>query len=256
LNHAAATFISKHVYLLDQWGITESGKIVDLFPDPEDFEYCAFEIEANGLEMRHVSGESYEMILHRTPTSVKYILYFNREPDENEFRPGDLWTPHPDPKKSKHLWKFVGRVDDLINYQDGNNFHPTAYELKHSEHDMISLAAMTGTNHRQPVLLLELYDPSLADTPEKRTQMIEKLWNESVVPVNEVAPKNGQVAETHILIASPDKPFDRTPKGSIARKATLRKYEKETEEIYRVYGDRTMDVRQRFENQQNVHDHQ
>lgn len=230
--------------------------MVDLYTEPEDYEYCAFDIEANGLEFRHVLGSSYEMIFHRTPQSTKYVMYFNREPGAVEFRPGDLWTPHPDPKKAKNVWKFVGRTDDLITYQDGNNFHPTAYELKHSEHNFISLAALFGNNHRQPVLLLELHDPSLADSPEKQAQLLEKIWIESVVPVNEVAPKNGQVAKTHILFALPDKPFDRTPKGSIARKATLSKFQPEIESTYQKYGDRTMDIRHRFERKQNLHNHQ
>ena len=256
MNHAAAEFITRYTTLRDQWGVTELTKIVNLEADSADCEYCAFDIESNGLEFRHVSDDIYEMIIHRTEKSYPNIAFFHREPDATVYRCGDLWSPHPDPKKAYNLWKFRGRTDDLISYKDGVNFHPTAYELKHSEHDMISTACITGTGHRQPVLVLQLNDASLADSPEKKAQVIDKLWEESVVPINEVAPTNGKVAKTHIVIATPEKPFERNVKGTVARKATLRLYEAETESVYQHYGDRSMDVKGRFERKENIHNHQ
>ncbi len=230
-------------------------KIVCLEIDAEDFDYCAFDLEPNGLEFRHVTEDIHEMIFHRTPKSYPNIVFFHREPDAVIYKPGDLWSPHPDPKKAANLWKFRGRTDDLISFQDGNNFHPAAWELKHSEHDMIRTACIAGAGHRQPVLILELNDPSLADTPDKESQIIDKLWDENVVPINEIAPKNGQIAKTHIVIATEEKPFERNVKGTVSRQATLRKYEIETEAVYQQSGDRTMDVRERFQRKENIHNH-
>lgn len=190
-----------------------------------------------------------------TPKSYPNVGFFHREPDAATYEPGDLWSPHPNPKKAANLWKFRGRTDDLISYKDGNNFHPTAWELKHSEHDLIRTACITGSGHRQPVLVIELSDPSLADTPDKERQIVDKLWEESVSPINEVAPKNGQVSKNHIVIARTDKPFERNVKGTVSRLKTLQKYEPETEAVYRYFGDRTMDVRERFQKKENVHNH-
>ena len=226
--------------------------IVNLENEPEDFEYCAFDLEPNGLEFRHVTEDLYEMIFHRTPESSKYVAFFTREPDATVYQPGDLWSPHPEATKQANLWKFEGRTDDLITYQDGVNFHPSAYELKHCEHDLIRTACLTGTGHRQPVLVLELNDQSLADTPDKEKQIIDKLWRESVVPVNEVAPKNGQVAKTHIVIATMERPFERNVKGTVSRQKTLQKYQGETEALYKAFGDRNMNVGERFQKEKNV----
>ena len=256
LNHAAGRYVSKHTNLYAQWGTTETMIIVSMENDPEDFDYCAFDLEPNGLEFRHVSEDIYEMVFHRTSRSYPYVAFFRREPEATIYQPGDLWSPHPDPQKAANLWKFRGRIDDLITYQDGNNFHPAAYELKHCEHDLIRTACLTGTGHRQPVLVLELNDPALADTPDKESQIIGKLWEESVVSVNEVAPKNGQVAKTHLVIATAEKPFERNVKGTVSRQKTLQKYEAETDAVYRFFGDRTMDVRERFQKEENIHNHQ
>ena len=230
--------------------------MVDLVTDAADYDYCAFDLESCGLEFRQVSEDIHEMIFHRTPKSYRYMPFFHREPNETICRPGDLWSPHPDPKKAQYTWKFRGRDDDLITYQDGNNFQPTAYELKYSEHELIRTACLTGTGHRQPVLVVELTDPSLAGTPDAKAQTIDKLWRESISPINEEAPKNGQVAKTHIVIATAEKPFERNVKGTVARKPTLKKYDSETEDVYRQYGDHTMDVTERFGSEQNRHNYQ
>jgi acyl-CoA synthetase (AMP-forming)/AMP-acid ligase II len=247
LNHKAAEYVSQYTRLRAQWGITATCKIVDLEPDPEDYDYCAFDLASNGLEFRPVSENVHEMIIHRNPQSYPHTVIFHRDPFvPEEWHIGDLWTPHPDPAKAKNLWKFCGRTDDLISYQDGINFHPTAYERKHSEHPLIRNACITGTGHNQPVLVLELIDPSLVSTPAQKQELLAKLWTESVEPVNTVAPRNGQIARTHIVVATVEKPFEKNVKGTVARKATLKNFEAETESVYRWHGDQAMNITERY----------
>ena len=244
ITEAAGNIFSKHTYLQDQWGITETGKVADLEADPEDWAYCAFPVAANGMEFVERTENLYEMIIRRTPQSYPNLGVFWRCPEEDVFYPGDLWSPHPDPKKAKFVWKYEGRTDDLICWKTGINLHPAAYETKHAEHYLIRSAVIAGTGHRQPVLLLELVEPR--DEPESRAALIDQIWQESVVPVNNVAPKYGQVAKTHVLIATPDKAFERSIKGTVARKATLRAYEAEIDSVYQKYGDEDMDVTERL----------
>ena len=211
--------------------------MVDLETCPEDYDYCAFDLASSGLEFRPVYDNIHEMILHRNPASDPYVALWHRKPDATEWHVGDLWTPHPDPRKSKYVWKFFGRTDDLISFQDGRKFHPTAYELKHSEHSLIRAACIAGTGHSQAVLVLELVDPETANSPSKKTAVVDSLWEESISPVNTEVPRHGQIAKTHIVVGIFKKPFERNVKGTVARKASLRKYEAEIEEVYREYGD-------------------
>ena len=242
LTQAAGKLISKYCELQNQWGATESLNAVDLWADPEDFEYYAIDRLHSGAEFRPISDEDdlYELIFHKTPSSYPYISYFHNCPGETMFRPGDLWRPHPDPKKAPYTFRFAGRSDDLINFKDGINFHPVAYELKHSEHALVRNTVICGTGHAQPVLIVELQEPDVSD--EQKPMLFERLWDESIKVVNKSAPKNGQIAKTHVIIATKEKPFERSVKGTVARKATIKKYETEIQGIYRLHGDRVVEM--------------
>lgn len=51
---------------------------------------------------------------------------------------------------------------------------------------------------------------------------------------NEFAPSHSRIFKEYILIADPvEKPFQRTPKGSVMRSTTLLNYEAEIDAIYR-----------------------
>lgn len=229
----AGKILSQYTYLQDQWGMTETLKLVDLEPAPEDFAYCGFDTKHSGITFEPVTDGLYEMVVRRTPDSYPNAGVFWRCPEDDVLRPGDLWSRHPDPKKSAYLWRYEGRTDDMICWKDGTNFNPLFYESKHSEYDLIKSTVIAGTNHRQGVLLIELHDKSQED----EATIISKIWENSVVKINEVAPTNGQIAKTHIIVAKPGKPFQRNVKGSVSRKATLKQYEEEIENIYQVYGD-------------------
>lgn len=245
ITNIAGKVFSRYTHLQSQWGITESIKLIDLETEPEDFAYCGFDLEASGMSFEQVTDGLYEMIVRRTPASYPNAAIFWRCPDEDIFRPGDLWSPHPDPRKSKYVWMYRGRTDDLITWKDGTNFHPVSYESKHSEHDYIRSAVIGGAGHHQPVLLLELYEPRVDGALSSAT--LDKIWSESVIQINEIAPTNGQISKTHIIFATSEKPFERNVKGTVARKATLRKYESEIESIYQRFGDQSVALNERFD---------
>lgn len=238
VTEAAGKVFSRFTHLQSQWGISETVKLIDLTTEPEDFAYCGFEIKHSGISFELVAANRYEMIIRRTEDSYPNVGMFWRCPEEHVFRPGDLWSPHPDPRKAKYLWKYEGRLDDIIVYKDGINLDPLPYESKHSEHDLVRSAVMAGVGHRQAVLLLELYPES----GENESEIIERIWKESVMPINSLGPTNARVERTHIVLAWPHKPFERNVKGTVARKATLRKYHPEIESIYERHGDRTVKV--------------
>lgn len=244
MHHAAAAIASQHTNLQSQWGITETGKIIDLETAPEDYDYCAFDMTASGLRMDPVPGTDnlYHMHIDLTPASAPTATIFARLPDTTTFDTGDLWEPHPDPTKAPYTWRFRGRTDDLISYAEGSNFHPTFWELQHAEHPLVRTAVLSGSGHRQPCLLLELHEPSQAATVEDADRVRAQLWEESIQAVNALAPRNGQVAKTHVLFSREDKLFERNVKGTVARKATIRRFEDEIEECYQRFGDRGVNL--------------
>ena len=245
LSKAVGTVVSRYCDRGSQYGCTENLCAVNLMTDPEDFEYNSWDIKHSGIEFKPVddTGDLHELILHRTPDSHPYIGYFHNCPEEQVFRPGDLWRPHPDPRKASHTWKYAGRSDDLIAYHHGEKLHPTAYELKHSEHPFVRNTVICGTGHAQPVLLIELQEPDVS--ADEKLALLENLWAESIQVVNRVAPKTGQIAKTHVIIGKTEKPFERSVKGTVARKATIKRYEEEIEQVYQCYGDQAAAMSER-----------
>ena len=261
MHSAAALFASQHTNLQSQWGITETGKAIDYATSPTDHDYCAFDMATSGLRMQPVPGTPnlHHMFIDRTPTSHPYALIFHRDPTLTSFDTGDLWTPHPDPTKAAFTWRYAGRTDDLITYAEGSNLQPTHYELQHAEHPLVRAALLSGTGHRQPCLLLELNDPTPLASPTDTDAVLSQLWSESISPINAVAPRNGKVDRSHVLLFGAPSDgggdpagmtFERNVKGTVARKATLRKFEAQIEACYARYGDRGADLTGRLREQE------
>jgi hypothetical protein len=267
LNGAAASFASKYTNLQNQWGTTEAFKAIDLETSPENYAYCAFDMLATGIVMEPIplsevpptantpstkSTPLFKMLLAKTAHSAPYSPVFARCPTDTTHDTSDLWTPHPDPALAPFTFRYAGRADDMICWADGTNLMPTAWELSHADHPLVRCAVMFGTQRRQPVLLLELEDQANATSVSHDTDaaLLDKLFVESVRVVNERAPQNAQVAMTHVLLVGQgrcgEKVFVRNVKGTVARKATLMRFEKEIEDIYKRFGDRDYDLSTRL----------
>lgn len=247
----AGEVLSQYTNLQSQWGMTETMKLIDIEPEPEDFAYCGFDTKHSGITFEAVADGLYEMVIRRNDDSYPHVGIFWRCPDMTEYRPADLWSPHPDPKKAGYLWRYEGRTDDMICWKDGTNLNPLYYEAKHGEHDLVRSAIMAGTGHRQALLLIELYP----EVDKDEATVVNTIWEESVVAINDYAPTSGQIARTHIIVASQDKPFKRNVKGSVSRKATLQDYKTEIEDVYQKYGDNATKIDGRLDQEQTIETH-
>ncbi|KAI1261764.1 acetyl-CoA synthetase-like protein [Xylariaceae sp. FL1019] len=231
--------------LQDTWGSSEMILPPQLRTAPEDHEYVSFDLESSGLEFREVNMEDdgsseklYEMVATLTPKSEPFSGYFAREgikaqsdqPPYPEFRIGDLWTRHPDPKKAHNTFRFAGRIDDLINLATGINMHPTLLEQGIKAHPKVREAIVLGSRHMQPIALVELHEGT--DKTE--------VWREVLEPMNKKVQSFSRIAETH-FISVPFGGLVRTPKGTISRPKSERMFAREIEDVYQRFGDRWAD---------------
>ena len=79
---------------------------------------------------------------------------------------------------------------------------------------------MAGTQRSQSGLLIELADNLHLDIVG-RARLIEDIWP-LMQKANQECPAQAEVLKTQILIASPEKPFERAAKGTIQRAFTLK----------------------------------
>ncbi|KAJ5444672.1 acetyl-CoA synthetase-like protein [Penicillium daleae] len=150
---------------------------------------------------------------------------FHTFPDQDVYRTNDLYTRHP---TNPHLWKFHGRVDDVIVLSNGEKFNPVNMEKTIEGHPLVSRAVVIGQSRFQAGLLIQ----PTADAPEmSHNTFIKEVWP-TVQEANQVVAAHGRILKERIGLASNAKPFKTTAKGTVQRQAILRDYEQEINAIY------------------------
>ncbi|KAI1821146.1 acetyl-CoA synthetase-like protein [Xylaria intraflava] len=236
---------AKYTSIQNLWGATELGFPPELQSDPEDHAYVYFDMEHSGIEFREVESDDhadnetvkvYESVLTWTPKSAPYSGHFTRESSQNKSGPpypdqhiGDLWTPHPDPKKARYAWRFFGRKDDVITLSSGTNVHTGNIERALRTHSLVANALVIGSKRLQPLALVEL-------VPEADPDAISEIWESVLVPLNMSSQSQSRVARTHVLVV-PTAGLVRTVKGSISKAKSESKFAKEIEAVYQKFGD-------------------
>ncbi|TGJ85294.1 hypothetical protein E0Z10_g3472 [Xylaria hypoxylon] len=237
---------AKYTRIINCWGSNEIGLPPQLEPEPEDHEYVYFDMENSGLEFREAklddnsddatAAKVYEMVLTWSPKSAQYSAHFAREdaklgsgPPYPDYRIGDLWTPHPDPKKSRYVWRFAGRIDDLITLGGAINLHTETIEHALLSHILVKAAIVIGNKRLQPLVVLEL-------VPGTNPEAVNDIWKSVLEPMNAKMQSHARIANTHILVV-PAGGLVTTPKGTVSKVKSERKFSKEIEAVYHQFGD-------------------
>ncbi|KAK7744856.1 hypothetical protein SLS53_003089 [Cytospora paraplurivora] len=252
------------------WGATETLAPPQLIADNEDYSYVFFDPVYSGIEFRDVAttyaaedgseAPLYEMVFTITPEMAPVASWHANNgvdidavaarkgapegPAERypELRIGDIWTPHPDPAKAQFAWRFAGRIDDIITFSSGVNYHPGPMEKLIKGHEAVSEALVLGRGHQQPVALVELHAREGEFVAE---DVKDEIWVSCIDPGNSIVPAHGKVSYTHIIIL-PAGSFIRTMKGNVIRRQTGRKFCSAIDGVYAEFGDEWQDGRNRY----------
>lgn len=224
LSQSAGDLISGVTTVCQLYGSTETSQIPMLVPLPEDWAYMEFHPSLK-IEMRPTGGNEgiYELVHHMDATTEKVAALNHNLPGVAEYATRDLFVPHA---TKPGLWRFHGRVDDIMVLSSGEKFFPVPMETKLSGHPSLSGALVVGQGRFQAALLLE---PKVAVSDAN--MFIEQLWS-SIEESNSLVPGQGRITRSKVLVASSDKPFLRAPKGTIVRSLTQKAYEEEINALY------------------------
>lgn len=191
--------------------------------DKADWNYLEW-IPNQGLEMHDIGNGIHELVIKRA-NSIENQPTFHTFPELQEYRTKDIFTQH---SEKAGLWKYIGRIDDVIVLSNGEKFNPTSMEDIISSHPLVSRSLVLGQGRFQSSVLIEP-NWSLWKGPE--ALLISEIWP-VVQEANETAPGHAKVMKNHIGLASQAKPFKLTPKGTIQRRLTLQDYADEIEALY------------------------
>ncbi|KAJ6491543.1 putative aminoadipate reductase [Mycena vulgaris] len=142
----------------------------------------------------------------------------------------DLCVNH---SHKKHLWKLVGRLDDVIIHSSGEKTVPAPMEDIVMSSPLVAAAVMFGRERAQAGILIET-PPNLqfdVQNDIKLAELRNKVWP-IIEEANTDAPAFSRIFKEMVLFTSPDKPLPRAGKGTVMRKAALGLYAAEIEGIY------------------------
>ena len=192
----------------------------------EEWKYVTFHPDFK-CEFHHVSEDLYEMVIIRHPDPEKLQPVFTMFSDLQEYRTGDLYSPHA---FKPNLWTHSGRNDDIVVFLTGEKLNPTMMEQQISQHPDIAVVLVVGDKRPEAALLIELASKEPLSA-ERRERLFERLWP-IIERVNQDCPQYARISKHHIIFIDPERPMERTPKGTIRRRRTVKAYEKEIDALF------------------------
>jgi len=194
----------------------------NLWPEREDWHWFAFHPLA-GFEFKEIEPGVYEHWVHRKPQWELFQGLFYTFPDQQSVNLKDLYKRHP---SKPYLFAYTGRSDDAVVLSNGYKIAPLDTEALITTHPAINGCLVIGTGKPQAGLLIELKDPST-----RNNELFDSIW-EIVERANHSGFQKTRLQRDYVAFAEPDKPFIRTDKLTIKRRATLELY---TDIIDRFY---------------------
>ncbi|KAJ6023984.1 hypothetical protein N7540_004781 [Penicillium herquei] len=224
LSEKSGKLLAPHVQLVPSVGSTEcGGYFTVIHGKPDKWDYLAFQKHA-GAKFELRANNMHELVFVRDP-SCEMQQIFRVYPDRDRFETNDLWLEHP---TEKGLWKIIGRVDDYVCFSHGDGMHASLLEPEITAHPNVKNALIGGNGKPAPVLLIEFVEDS---ENESRETLLEGLRS-YIEKLNAQCHQSVRVSLDKVVIASKQKPFLTTGKGSVARLQTLRLYEDEIAALF------------------------
>ncbi|KAF2204124.1 acetyl-CoA synthetase-like protein [Delitschia confertaspora ATCC 74209] len=222
LSQAAGDALSKFTDVCQFYGQSETGAIQTLVPKRDDWASLEWH-PMQEVIMEPSVDDSFEMVMKRNPALEGVRSLSCNFPDVDLWRTKDLFKPHP---VKPNLWRFHGRVDDIIVLSNGEKFNPVPSETQIAAHPLLSGALILGQGHPQASLILEPKTHS-----QEAEDIIEAVWP-TIAKSNAEAPGHARITRNMIMVSCPAKPFERAAKGTVIRSSTGKKYEKEIAGLY------------------------
>ncbi|KAA1470564.1 acetyl-CoA synthetase-like protein [Dentipellis sp. KUC8613] len=228
---------SMGVNFINVYGCTEIGMMSPVIPAPvgKNWQYFPLPGYLNVTWVPHDEGKQ-ELIIKRGPACTPSVVNSTID-NEAVYATSDLLEAHP---TIPGLWKVLGRTDDQIMHSTGEKTNPGPLEeiLKQDPH--VRGCLMFGRGQFQAGVLVEPTEGHEIDTSDLVQQAAFRnlIWP-TVEKMNAYAPQHSRVfkeliiASQMILIASRDKPFVYTAKGTARRQALLSAYDEEIKALYK-----------------------
>jgi thioester reductase-like protein len=212
LPQEAGDALQTKLKVLQILGSTETFNLPELSPSSDDDWPFHCYHPSIGAEFRERMPDLYELVFVRKSEFAKHQGAFCTFPDADEYAMKDLYEKHP---SKPDLWRYRGRLDDIIVLSNGEKFNPRGAECKVGQESDVKSALIVGTAQDQPALLVEpLTDGELSD--EMRDRIVSR-----ALEANEVLPAHAQIHHSHVKVLETSNTFLCSSKGEVQRAPTI-----------------------------------
>ncbi|KAI5827846.1 acetyl-CoA synthetase-like protein [Schizophyllum commune Tattone D] len=216
------------------YGATEFGAPSRLKPThEEDWKECGWvELDTDACLVWEDQGDGTQELIIPADKNHWHIPAVKNLSDRPGYATNDLWVRHP---AKPHLWKIIGRKDDVIVHATGEKTVPAPIEGLIVTSPMVGAVMMFGYGRDEAGILVE---PSPAHQVDVDDDVQVAAFRNAIWPLveeaNRTAPAYSRIFKELILIARKGKPLPRTEKGTVMRRLALQVYKDEIEKIYEV----------------------
>ena len=143
--------IAEITHLQSVLGSSECGLFGTLkHQDKNDWRYLEWN-PSHGFQMIDIGDGFSELVVSRGETRDAHSI-FHTYPDKQEYRTGDLFTPHAE---KDGVWLYHGRLGDVIVLSNGEKFNPTSMEEIILAHPLVARVVVVGQARLQSAALVE-----------------------------------------------------------------------------------------------------
>ncbi|KAM5444668.1 putative secondary metabolism biosynthetic enzyme [Microsporum ferrugineum] len=224
LSRQCGDIVSKVTNLQAGIGSTEMLHVPSYIPLlPEDWEYFEWSNEC-GIAMEAAMDGLFELVMKQTFNRENQMVFYNY-PGLSEWRTKDLFEKHP---TKSGMWRYAGQADGMVTLSNGEKLNPLPFEKSMESHPWVRSALIIGSERFQAGLIIEPQPKQLTVGPR---EFIDHVWP-WIENANAQCPTHAKVWKSMVILATPEKPFIFTSKGSIMRRATCQLYQAKIDQLY------------------------
>ncbi|KAJ5703894.1 hypothetical protein N7493_011032 [Penicillium malachiteum] len=226
--------VAQGVNLVGNYGATETGQIMTSFRRHGDIQWQYLRLHApvaNHTLMDEISPGVFECVAldglpSKGPSNSKPP--FSEKNPENSFRTSDLFTRHPDPKKSNY-YKYLSRLDDRITLVNGEKVLPIPIEGRVREEELVGECVVFGFQRTVPgALIFRAPGKALHLSNE---EFLKTIWP-AVEAANARAETFSRIPKELVIIKGAEVTYPRTDKGTCIRAQVYQQFEEDIQGAY------------------------
>jgi thioester reductase-like protein len=229
--------VAQGVNLVANYGATETGQIMTSFRPPGDTEWQYMRLHrpvADLTLMDEISPGVFECVAldglpSKGPSNSKPP--FSAKNPENSFRTADLFTRHPDPRKSNY-YKYLSRLDDRITLVNGEKVLPIPIEGRVREEETVRECVVFGFQRTVPGALIFRAEGKAANLNDR--EYLEAIWP-AVEAANARAETFSRIPKELVIIKAADVKYPGTDKGTFIRAQVYQQFDGDIKAAYAAF---------------------